>query len=294
MPELPEVETIRRSLEPHLLGRGIASVAVHHGHVTAPLSPRAFVAGLRLRRIQRMWRRGKYLVWDLAPPAGGAAEAAPPAPAAHLVVHLRMTGRLRYLPPRARWTEAPAHTHAEFRLVGGGRLLFHDVRKFGRLLLVAPSDLPGVLPPGRDPILDGLPAAALLGLLRGRGGTLKGLLLRQDLLCGLGNIYVDEALHRAGLHPARPGRSLSAGEAEALAAGISGVLEEALAFRGTTLLDYRTGDGDRGAFAAYLRVYGRSGRPCRACGTPVETLRLAGRTTAFCPRCQPAAGADPI
>jgi len=278
LPELPEVETIRRSLEPHLLGRTIAAAQVHHAHVTGGLPPRAFAAALADRRVVRLWRRGKYMVFDLE----GGDDAGP----RHMVCHLRMTGRLRYLEPHTRWEESPAHTHAVFRLRGGGRLVFHDVRKFGRLLLVAADDLPGLLPSGRDPVVEGLGGEELQGILQGRRGRLKALLLRQDLLCGLGNIYADEALHRGGLYPGRSAADLDAADFSRLAEGIVSVLHEALAFRGTTLLDYRSGDGERGAFAQYLRVYGRGGRPCRACDTPIDTIRVGGRTTAFCPRCQ--------
>lgn len=258
-------------------------MSIHHRHVTGGLPAAAFASALAGRSIARLSRRGKYLVFDLR---GGA-------DLVHLVCHLRMTGRLRYLPPRARWTESPLHTHATFRLEGGGRLLFHDVRKFGRLTLVAPEALAAVLPAGRDPVVDGLTASDLDRALAGRRGGCKALLLRQDVLCGLGNIYADEALHRAGLHPARPASGLSAEDIGRLAAAIRAVLAEALSFRGTTLWDYRTGDGERGAFGRYLRVYGRGGLPCRDCGTPLATMRAGGRTTAFCPSCQPADGARP-
>lgn len=276
MPELPEVETIRRSLEPHLLGRSIAAARVLHPHVTGGVAPRAFAAALAGRRIERLRRRGKYMVFDLSPSEGLPA---------HLVCHLRMTGRLLHLAPRARWSGEAAHTHAVLRLQGGGRLLFHDVRKFGRLLLTSTEELPSILPVGRDPLLDGLTGPDLGHALGGRRGSLKALLLRQDILCGLGNIYADEALHRAGLHPLAAA-DLDETALATLAAAILAVLGEALDFRGTTLLDYRTGDGEEGGFAAYLRVYGRAGRPCRSCGTPVASLRVAGRTTAFCPHCQ--------
>ena len=283
MPELPEVETIRRSLEPHLVGRRIEAVAIDHVHVTGPTPPRAFAHALRGRSITRLWRRGKYMVWDLA---GDGLEPL------HVVAHLRMTGRLRYLEPHRQWLESAAHTHARFRLAGGGRLFFHDVRKFGRLLLTGPAQLPGLLPTGRDPVLDGLAAADLQQILGKRAVQLKALLLRQDLLCGLGNIYADEALHRAGLHPQRTAVDLRGPEYERLVSGIVEVLAEALAFRGTTLLDYRSGDGERGAFGQYLRVYGRAGAPCRSCGAPIATVRVVGRTTAFCPHCQ--AAPDPV
>lgn len=274
MPELPEVETIRRGLAPHVEGRTIGRVDVHHAHVTGDLAPRRFARALSGRRITRLARRGKYLVFDLEG-------------AGHLVCHLRMTGRLCHLAPGQRWREDPAHTHAVLHLRAGGRLVFHDVRKFGRLLLVTTEDLATLLPAGRDPVLEGVSGAFLRGVFAGRRAPLKALLLRQDLICGLGNIYADEVLHRAGIHPACPGQDLDARQADALAAAIAAVLGEALAFAGTTLMDYRTGTGERGAFAQYLRVYGRSGRPCRVCGTPIATLRLAGRTTALCPTCQP-------
>ncbi len=280
MPELPEVETIRRGLEPEIAGRRFERVTIHHPHVTGGMPARAFAALVAGRRVEQLWRRGKYLVFDLRGPA-------PEASPLHLVCHLRMTGRLRYLAPGARWTEAAAHTHATFRVEGGGRLIFHDVRKFGRLTVVAPEALPGVLPAGRDPVSDGLAPDQLRAALAGRSGGCKALLLRQDLVCGLGNIYADEALHRAGLHPERRADGLRPGELGRLADAIRAVLAEALAFRGTTLWDYRTGDGDRGAFGRYLRVYGRGGLPCRACGTAIATLRAAGRTSAYCPRCQP-------
>ena len=217
-----------------------------------------------------------YSLWDATP--------------LHLVCHLRMTGRLCYLAPRRPWREAPEHTHAVVRLEGGGRLVFYDVRKFGRLHLIAPAELVGALPVGRDPALEDVSGPFLLEVLGGRQAPLKALLLRQDLVCGLGNIYADEALHRAGLHPALPGRAMGPAEAARLAEGIRDVLQQALAFSGTTLMDYRTGDGEPGAFAQYLRVYGRAGRPCRSCGAPIRSVRLSGRTTAFCPRCQPLAG----
>ncbi len=282
MPELPEVETIRRGLEPQVVGRAVQRVEVRHAHVTAGMAPGPFARALPGRRVLRLWRRGKYLVFDLS-----AREGADPL---HLVCHLRMTGRLCYLAPRRPWREAPAHTHALIRLEGGGRLVFYDVRKFGRLQLVPPAEVAAALPAGRDPVLEDISGPFLLEVLGGRQAPLKALLLRQDLVCGLGNIYADEALHRAGLHPAAPGRGLHPAEAERLAAGIQSVLREALAFSGTTLMDYRTGEGERGAFAQYLRVYGRAGRPCRQCGATIGTIRLSGRTTAFCPGCQPLAG----
>lgn len=302
MPELPEVETVRRLLEPDVLGRTVARVQVHHAHVTDGLPPGRFAAVLRGRTVTRLHRKGKYLVFDLAAPAGApsraagggpghARGAASPLPLVHLVAHLRMTGRLSYVPPGSRWTLAARHTHAVLHLERGGaragRLVFYDVRKFGRLTLSPPAELAARLPSGRDPVLEGLDAGALRAALGGRRATLKALLLRQDLLCGLGNIYADEALHRAGLYPGDGPGVLAARDWSALAAAVRQVLAEALAFQGTTLWDYRRPDGQPGAFGRFLRVYGRAGLPCRACGAAVATVRLGGRSAAFCPRCQP-------
>lgn len=271
---------MRRTLLQHVLGRRIRTVSVPHPHVLGGVPERTFAAALRNRRITGMGRKGKYLVFDLEGGSG--------APLVHVVAHLRMTGRLGFVPAGTRFAPDARHTHAWLGLEGGGRLTFHDVRKFGRLLLVAPEDLARHLPVGRDPVLDPVDAAVLAGLLASRRAPVKSLLLRQDLLCGLGNIYADEALHRAGLHPLRPGAELEAAAVERLAIAIRDVLGEALAFQGTTLWDYRTGNGDRGGFGRFLRVYGRAGLSCRACDTTVTTVRVAGRTSAFCAHCQSA------
>ncbi len=287
MPELPEVETVRRMLLPVLEGQTIARAEIRRPHVTGGEDPRRFARRLTGRTIAGIGRRGKYLVFALER-AG--------APPLRLIAHLRMTGRLVHVPPGARWSLAAAHTHAMLHLAGtggpAGRLGFYDVRKFGRFALAVPTELAAHLPTGRDPLEDGLEAVDLRALLAGRSSPLKALLLRQDLVAGLGNIYADEALHRAGLHPARTPPSLATGDWERLAAAIGAVLAEALAFSGTTLYDYRRPDGEPGAFGCFLRVYGRGGLPCPACGAAVATLRLGGRTTAFCPRCQPAP--DPL
>lgn len=283
MPELPEVETIRRLLEPNIVGRTLARAEVWHPHVTGGLSARQFAQRLRGRTVTGITRRGKYLVFALER-AGD--------PGLCLVAHLRMTGRLLFLPPSARYGLPAAHTHACFHLttdagVAAGRLFYHDVRKFGRLVLCAPVDLHAHLPAGRDPVQDGLSAGQLRALLGGRTASLKALLLRQDLVCGLGNIYVDEALHRAGLHPAAPAKALDVAAWSALTTAITTTLAEALAFQGTTLFDYRRPDGEPGRFGAFLRVYGRAGQPCRTCGATISRTHLAGRSSAFCPHCQP-------
>ncbi len=288
MPELPEVETIRRSLAPELIGRSITRVEVLHEHAIGGVSPAAFGRILRGRTFEGITRRGKYLVFGFRPMAGQDAIC--------LVVHLRMTGRLVHLPdgggPRQgpRWIGSPEmvpqHSHIVFWLEGAGSLVFHDVRKFGRVLLV-PTDRVGAhLPRGQDPLVDGITGADLRRLLGHRPGRIKALLLRQDLVAGLGNIYVDESLHRAGLHPAAKARDIAPRGWEQLADGITGIIGQALEMRGTTLLDYRTGTGERGAFGALLQVYGREGQPCGDCGTAIVKVRVAGRGTWYCPSCQ--------
>jgi formamidopyrimidine-DNA glycosylase len=279
MPELPEVETIRRTLVEDLVGRCVQRVVITGPHVTGPVTPTAFRTALHGRVFDGVARRGKYLVFCFRedgrrPPIG-------------LIAHLRMTGRMVYVGRGERSGMDGAHTHATFHLAGGGRLLFHDVRKFGRLLLVDAPLVSAHLPPGRDPLLDGLTPEDLAAVLGNRHARIKVLLLRQDLVAGLGNIYADESLHRAGLHPALRGVDISADGWRRLAAAIEDVLGEALVRQGTTLMDYRTGRGERGSFGAFLRVYGRAGEPCRACGTPIVGIRLGQRSTCFCPHCQP-------
>lgn len=279
MPELPEVETIRRTLAEDLVGRTVQRVMITGPHVTGPVTPTAFRAALHGRVFDDVARRGKYLVFRFRVDVRR--------PSIVLIAHLRMTGRMVYMGPRQRSGMDGTHTHATFQLAGGGRVLFHDVRKFGRLLLVDASSVSSHLPSGKDPLLDGLTPEDLAAALGVRHARVKVLLLQQDLVAGLGNIYADESLHRAGLHPGLRGVDISADGWRRLADSIHDVLGEALTMQGTTLMDYRTGRGERGAFGRFLRVYGRAGEPCRTCGTAIVGMRLAQRSTCFCPHCQP-------
>lgn len=284
MPELPEVETIVRQLRPQLVGRTIASVRVGWPGVVQRPSPRAFCAQLAGRRIVAARRRAKYFVFDLD---DGRA----------LVGHLRMTGRLYVEPSAARRAVAPAEDAADavrpewirarFELKGGGRLVFADVRKFGRLALVQQLDevLPAI---GPEPLSDAVDGAWMADALASHRRLLKPLLLDQSFLAGLGNIYVDEALHTAGLHPLRSSHRVSRAGAASLADAIKGVLSRAIEAQGSSFdAFYRTPEGQPGSYQDGFLVYGRDGQPCRACGATIVRLVVGQRGTHVCPRCQP-------
>lgn len=273
MPEGPEVETIRRTLSPHLEGRTIAAVTVlTPGQIRHP-DAATFIAALEGQRITGLDRRGKYLVFHV----GGRL----------LVCHLRMSGRL-YLAPAGMPLEP--HTHVVFHLEGGQELRYVDPRKFGGFHLAGPGGEglpPGFLRLGPDPIAAPLDPAALAAALRGRRAPIKALLLDQRVVAGIGNIYADEVLHRARIHPLRPAGSLAPAEVEALHRAIGEVLALAVARRGTTFSLYRDGEGRAGDMYAELQVFDRTGEPCRTCGTPIVKIAVAGRGTHLCPACQP-------
>ena len=272
MPELPEVETVRAQLERELVGKRILSSRVSLPRLVVYPSPAAYRKGLAGRRVYAVRRRGKYLLLDL----GRAGE---------LVFHLGMTGSLLLSQPGRK---RPRHTHLSFRLSDGRELLYVDPRTFGVTALVPRGDyrpLPGLAGMGPEPLEDGFTPAMLAEKLRGRC-RLKAALLDQSRIAGLGNIYADEALHRASLHPLKRLDELTPGEAERLCRAIREVLEEALAEGGSSVSDYVDLQGNRGGFQERHRVYRRAGQPCPRCGTSIERERVAGRSTYFCPRCQ--------
>lgn len=292
MPELPEVETIARDLRQALPGRHIINVEVRHSDIVAALQSGDFARRLVGSVIQDVWRRGKYIVMDLKTPDGG--------PKGHLVFHLRMTGRLllKWQIPdgQSRPGEAGAdlqpekHTHLILGFQEGQELHLRDTRRFGRVWLLDEADLGKLLAPlGPEPLLPGFTPQYLAAALKGRTAKLKPFLLNQRNLAGLGNIYADEALFLAGLHPAREARSLSLQEIERLYQAIRQVLQQGLEHRGTSLSDaeYRDALGQKGHHQDHLAVFRRQGRPCPRCGTPIQRLRLAGRSAHYCPECQP-------
>jgi formamidopyrimidine-DNA glycosylase len=273
MPELPEVETIVRSLAPRLLGRRIDAVwwsgqGLHLGRKVDLRGLRAVAVG---RPVVRVRRRGKYILLEV-----GASDDD------GVIIHLGMTGRLRVQPASA---ERAPHTHVVFALGGGDELRFVDARRFGWVTPGRPLARDVALAAlGPDPLND-LDAAALAAALATARTPIKAFLLDQRRIAGLGNIYVAEALFRVGAHPATPARRLARRAPELLAA-VREALEGGIARRGTTLRDYVDADGLAGDNAAALLVYGRAGQPCVQCGATVRRRVDGGRATFFCPRCQ--------
>jgi formamidopyrimidine-DNA glycosylase len=274
MPELPEVESVRRQLEPVLVGRRFERVRVDDPRLVRPYEPVEVAAELEGERVTAVERRGKYLVVRFESNRV-------------LLIHLRMTGSL--LHASSGTLPDDPHRRAVVRLEDGSDVAYRDVRRFGTWLLLEPGESEPYLAArvGDEP-LDALFTAARLGeRLAGRRTSLKAALLDQRTLAGMGNIYVDEALWRARLNPLRPAAGLDRNELRRLHRGIRAALEHGLARQGSTLRDYRLPDGSGGSMQDEFRVYGRREEPCDRCGTPISRTRVAGRTTWFCPTCQP-------
>jgi formamidopyrimidine-DNA glycosylase len=272
VPELPEVETIRRQLAPALEGRRIESVEVRDPRWSEPAPPEAIADALRGRRIERVDRRGKYLIVSLEDDV-------------HLVMHLRMTGNLLL----TEVAEDPSHTRVAVRLDDGRRLLFVDVRRFGTGDVLLGGDALSQYFESRlgvEPLSADFTPQALRALARGRKQPVKAFLLNQERIAGVGNIYADEALFRARIHPLRPVGTLKRDQIEALRAGVVESLELGIDAKGASIDDYRHVDGARGSFQDRFLVHTRAGEPCPRCGTPIEKLRAAGRGTYVCPTCQ--------
>ncbi len=271
MPELPEVETYARDLAQRLPGQVFTGAYVDWPNQLPRNTPRELNDRLAGQAVGSVGRRGKYLVFDLSHDV--------------LLVHLKMSGRLQLVPA----TDPPnPHAHVVLGLAGGQELRFHDPRKFGRLYLLADPAL--VLGPlGPEPLDPAFDAAALRSRLAGRRARLKPLLLDQTFLAGLGNIYVDESLWAAGLHPLRTADTLRPAEADRLHGAIRDVLERAVAARGTsfTTHGYRDLSGNRGEMQGSLAVFDRAGQGCPRCGTLLVKTVVAGRGTHLCPACQP-------
>jgi formamidopyrimidine-DNA glycosylase len=274
VPELPEVETVRRQLEPMLIGRQFERVEIDDPRLVRPFEPAAVAAELEGERVAELDRRGKYLIFRFE--SGRV-----------LLVHLRMTGSFRHRRNGA--GEDDPHRRAVVRLDDGSDVAYRDVRRFGTWLLVEPEELEPYLAErlGEEPLLAGFTPARLARRLAGRRASIKAALLDQRTLAGLGNIYVDEALWRARIHPKRPAGELDANEVRRLHGAIRRVLETAIDRRGSTLRDYSTPRGRRGSMQRAFKVYGRTDESCDRCGTPIEKTRAGGRGTWYCPHCQP-------
>jgi formamidopyrimidine-DNA glycosylase len=273
MPELPEVETVRRRLEPALTGRRLDRVEIADARLVRPYDPDEVAAELQGERVASVERRGKYLIVRFE--TGRV-----------LLVHLRMTGSFRH---SATGLDDDPHRRALVRLDDGSELAYRDVRRFGTWLLLEPGELDAYLASrlGEEPLDAPFTAARLGRLLAKRRAPVKAALLDQRTLAGMGNIYVDEALWRAKIHPLRPAESLERDELRRLHRAIRASLEHGLARQGSTLRDYALPDGGSGSMQNEFKVYGRGGEPCDRCGTPIANSRVAGRGTWFCPACQP-------
>jgi formamidopyrimidine-DNA glycosylase len=270
LPELPEVETVRRGLAARARGRVEVVVWLDARMVRGPVGGAEIARRLLGQEATGAERYGKFLVWRFSSGEG-------------LLLHLGMSGRLEVgVAPETPW--AP-HTHLVVRLSDGSEVRLRDPRRFGRIAwLDADSRLP--LRMGPDPLARGFTASRLAAVLAHRRRAIKAVLLDQGCVAGIGNIYADEALWRARIHPATPAGCLDTAAVVRLHRALRAVLREAIAWGGTSFRDYVAADGRPGAFARRLNVYGRRGASCRRCRGRIETIRLAGRTTHFCAACQ--------
>lgn len=275
MPELPEVETVVRGLKAVLPGRGI--VRVRLGKTDFIDDPVALERDLPGRRINQVRRHGKFIVLELAAASNGDSKLA-------LLIHLGMTGQLVVYPAE---TPARPHTHVFFTLDDGRELRYTDTRRFGRITVLPHADQANVLGPlGLDPLVTTEPQFA--AAIHARKAHIKALLLDQSVLRGMGNIYTDESLWRAQIHPRRLGANLTPKQLRHLCRAMHDVLNEAIRSRGSSISDYVDSAGEQGEFQLRHRVYDREGKPCFRCRTPIRRIIVAGRSSYFCPHCQPA------
>lgn len=302
MPELPEVETIARGLAKRVAGDAIESVWLGQKKEPLKSTAREIAAVLEHSRISRVHRMGKHIVFELERPAaptngnkilrkkknavvttskvarGGARPTYTKNCRAQWIVHLGMTGRLQVCEPSV---EIEKHTHAVVKLESGRELRFVDPRRFGRLSVAASGEFETV---GIEPLEIGL--EKFVPLFRGRKTPMKSALLNQKLLRGVGNIYADESLFRAGIRPKRQAASVTRQQLGKLFLAIKEVLTEAIALGGSSISDYVDADGEEGFFQLQHRVYGREGEPCLVCKTPIKRIVIAGRSSHYCPKCQ--------
>lgn len=276
MPELPEVETIRTQLAERITGRTIREMEVVDAKFAEPATPEELVAAVRGQRIDAVTRRGKYLMWEF--PDGGA-----------LALHLRMTGRLHWRPGPPE--ETPRFLRASFGLDDGATMTFSDMRRFGRawMLPADPADREDYWRGrvGPEPLARSYSGSDFAAAVARRSGPVKAVILNQAVIAGVGNMYADEALFQARIHPERPASSLSDDEAKLLHRAIRDRLRVAIAHGGASIDDYRDGLGNTGQMQDQLRVHLHEGEPCPRCKTTIVKTRVAQRGTYTCPSCQP-------
>lgn len=273
MPEMPELENIRRTLVPHIKGRRIMQTEILLSRQIKWPEPDRFAARLAGRYIDEVDRIGKYLLLRLDSGVS-------------VVFHLRMTGQLCYRPKGA---ADGTHSRIILHLEGGDRLIYGDTRTLGTVHAMKPDELmniQGLAEMGPEPLSDAFTVEYLANALKGRKTRIKSFMLDQSKIGGLGNIYVDEALFLSGIHPMRRAEEIKPDEIVKLHENINRVIADGIRDGGTTFRDYRNGDGEKGSHQDHLFAYGRDGEPCRHCGTVMEKIRVGGRGTHFCPQCQ--------
>src|SRR5437879_9873356 len=284
MPELPEVETIARGLQQKVAGDTIESVWLGSKPQTMKSRPAEIAAALERSRIRRVHRMGKHIVFELDrdgkphPIAKGKKRLISVGPRCQWIVHLGMTGRMVVCEPGA---EVAKHTHAIVTLASGRELRFVDPRRFGRLSVASQGDFEAG---GSEPLE--VEKDRFVALFRGRKTPIKSALLNQKLLRGVGNIYADESLFRAGLRPRRRVSTITRARLEKLYESVQEVLKEAIALGGSSISNYVDADGEEGFFQLQHRVYGREGEPCVVCKTPIKRVVIVGRSSHYCPKCQ--------
>jgi formamidopyrimidine-DNA glycosylase len=273
MPELPEVETVRAQLAPALAGRRFERVEITDARLTRPFDPFEVARELEGERVSAVDRRGKYLIVRFE--SGRA-----------LLIHLRMTGAV--LTGAAASAGDNPHRRAVVTLDDGSDVAYRDVRRFGTWLLLESADVDAYVDArvGSEPLGETYRARDLAAKLAGRRAPVKAALLDQRTVAGVGNIYADEALWRARVHPLTPAAALDLEEVKALHRAVRSALRHGIARQGSTLRDYRLPDGESGTMQDEFKVYGRGGEPCERCGTPIDKIRVAGRGTWYCPSCQ--------
>jgi formamidopyrimidine-DNA glycosylase len=276
MPELPEVETIARGLAKRITGDVIESIWLSGKPQTLKSPAQEIAAAVERQKIQAIRRIGKHIVFDLKRAVRKANKRTVFPPHSHFIVHLGMTGRLQVCDPH---DEVQKHTHAILKLASGRELRFVDPRRFGRLSVSTDFDAGGIEP--LEATLD-----QFLAMFRSRKTPIKSALLNQKLLRGVGNIYADESLFRAGIRPRRRASSITRDQYAKLLSAIKEVLNEAIALGGSSISDYVDSDGEEGFFQLRHRVYGHEAEPCLVCKTPIKRIVIGGRSSHYCPKCQ--------
>jgi len=270
VPELPEVETVRRGIEPHILSRRVTAVRIREHRLRWPV-PRRLGAHLGGRRVERVARRAKYLLLDLG---GG-----------HLLIHLGMSGSLRILPHPV---PARKHDHVDIEFDNGTCMRFHDPRRFGSVLWTtrAPEQHRLIRTLGPEPLSEDFNGAYLYALSRGRTVAAKSFLMDSKVVAGVGNIYANESLYRAGIHPTRRAGRIGPQRYDRLVDAVRDTLNDAIARGGSTLRDFVSEDGSPGYFVPLLRVYERAGQPCNRCGQEIRRRVIGQRASYYCAACQ--------